>query len=129
VEEEKMLANSTGLKAPRSHGASLVFSVGLAVVLLSCGTTASQQSLDGPRDFGRDSDGPAEAAQISAGSFSLDFDTANHVGRIDVGAGSFLLDYDTAMHMGRLDVVPGSFSLDYDTARHMGRLDVSVTGP
>jgi hypothetical protein len=38
-----------------------------------------------------------------------------------MGVGSFSLDYDTLQHMGRLQMGVGSFSLDYDTARHMGR--------
>jgi hypothetical protein len=90
----------------------------LALVVSACGATAAQTPLGEPSDVARDSTNSTAETQISAGS--LDYDTAQHMGRLGVGAGSSSLDYDTAQHMGRLGVGAGSSSLDYDTARHVG---------
>jgi hypothetical protein len=88
----------------------------VAIVLSACGTTAAQSAI------GPEPQGAAAEAQTSAGSFSLDYDTARHLGRVEAGAGSSSLDYNTAQHVGRLELGAGASSLDYDTARHMGRL-------
>ena len=98
-------------KTARSAVAPVVFV--LAVVLSACGATAAQQ-LDARS-------GSHDALAQAAGSSSLDYDTLQHIGRLQVGVGSSSLDFDTLQHMGRLQVGVGSFSLDYDTARHMGR--------
>ncbi|TMF74806.1 MAG: hypothetical protein E6I18_12545 [Chloroflexi bacterium] len=110
-----MNANTIRSKATRTGMAS--FTCGIAIVLAACGATAAQQSAIGP-----ESQGAAAEPQTSAGSFSLDYDTAQHMGRLELGAGSSSLDYNTAQHVGRVEMGAGSFSLDYDTARHMGRL-------
>jgi hypothetical protein len=109
-----MLANRIRTSGAHARVASLV--CGVAVVLSACGTTVAQQSEAGLESYDQ------ARGQIAAGSFSLDYDTARHLGRLDTGAGSFSLDYDTAQHMGRLFTGAGSSSLDYDTARHMDRL-------
>ena len=101
-------------KAAGPAMASLVFVV--AVVLSACGATAAQQL-----DARSGSHDALAQAQNSAGSSSLDYDTLQHIGRLQVGVGSSSLDFDTLQHMGRLQVGVGSFSLDYDTARHLGR--------
>jgi hypothetical protein len=113
VEEEQMNAQIR-TQAVRPAGASVVFVV--AVVLSACGAAAAQQ-LDG-RSGSHDA---LAQGQISAGSSSLDYDTLQHIGRLQVGVGSSSLDFDTLQHLGRLQVGVGSFSLDYDTARHIGR--------
>jgi len=110
-----MNANTIRSKATRTGMAS--FTCGIAIVLAACGATAAQQSAIGP-----ESQATAAEPQTSAGSFSLDYDTAQHMGRLELGAGSSSLDYNTAQHIGRVEMGAGSFSLDYDTARHMGRL-------
>jgi hypothetical protein len=110
-----MNANTIRSRATRSSVAFFV--CGLAIVLSACGAAAAQQSAMGP-----ESHDAAAQAQTSTGSFSLDYDTAQHLGRVETGAGAFSLDYNTAQHMGRLEARAGSFSLDYDTARHTGRL-------
>ena len=101
-------------KAAGPAMASLVFVV--AVVLSACGATAAQQL-----DARSGSHDALAQAQTSAGSTSLDYDTLQHIGLLQVGVGSYSLDYDTAQHIGRLQVGVGSFSLDYDTARHIGQ--------
>jgi hypothetical protein len=111
-----MNANTNRAKA--SHPVIASFACGLAVVLSACGATAAQ-SVVSP-----ESQDTAAQAQISAGSFSLDYNTAQNLGRLE-SVGSFSLDYNTAQHLGRLESV-GSFTLDYDTAQHMGRLEGGV---
>jgi hypothetical protein len=44
------------------------------------------------------------------------------MGLLAAGAGASSLDYNTAQHLGRLNEGAGSSSLDYDTARHIGRV-------
>jgi hypothetical protein len=90
----EMLASKSGARGTHVRAASFVF--GLAL-LSACGTTAAQQSAAGLESYDRGAQG-----QISAGSFSLDYDTARHMGQLNTGAGSFSLDYDTAQHIGRL---------------------------
>lgn len=110
-----MLASKSGARGTHVRSASFAF--GLAL-LSACGTTAAQQSAAGPESYDRGAQG-----QISAGSFSLDYDTAQHMGRLTTAAaGSSSLDYDTTQHMGQLNTGAGSSSLDYDTARRMGLL-------
>jgi hypothetical protein len=109
-----MNANTNRTKA--SHPVIASFACGLAVVLSACGATAAQ-SVVSP-----ESQDTAAQAQISAGSFSLDYNTAQNLGRLE-SVGSFSLDYNTAQHMGRLEGGVGSFSLDYDTAQHLGWLE------
>ena len=101
-------------KTARPAVASVVFVV--AVVLSACGATAAQQL-----DARSGSHDALAQAQTSAGSSSLDYDTLQHIGLLQVGVGSSSLDYDTLQHIGRLQVGVGSFSLDYDTAQHIGR--------
>jgi len=110
----EMLASKSGARGTHVRAASFVF--GLAL-LSACGTTVAQQSAAGPESYDRGAQG-----QISAGSFSLDYDTAQHMGRLTTGAGSSSLDYDTTQHLSQLNTGAGSSSLDYETARHMGLL-------
>ena len=122
-----MFVNTVYKKASRSLGASVALA--LAVVVSACGATAAQQSLGAQSDLASDSAGSATQAVVSAGSFSLDYDTVQHMGTVQVGAGSFSLDYNTAAHLGRLSEGAGSFSLDYDTARHVARSGASTVAP
>jgi hypothetical protein len=108
--------NANTIRSKAAHAGMASFVCGMAVVLSACGATAAQQS-----DVSPESSDSATQAQTSAGSFSLDYSTAQHMGRLDGGAGSFSLDYSTAEHMGRFEQGAGSFSLDYSTAEHMGR--------
>jgi hypothetical protein len=119
------LANNIRTKTARSYIGSVA--VGLAVLVSACGTTTASQSLGEPSDVARESTSSTTKAQISVGS--LDYDTAQHMGRLETGVGSSSLDYDTARHMGRLEIGAGSSSLDYDTARHIGRLGTSPLAP
>ena len=111
-----MNANTIRTKPTRPRLAS--FACGVAIVLSACGATAAQQS-----DASTGSTHAAAQAQISAGSFSLDYNTAQHLGRLEAGVGSSSLDYNTAQHMNRLEAGAGSSSLDYNTAQHMGLLE------
>jgi molybdate transport system substrate-binding protein len=72
-----MLTSKSGARGTHARAASFVF--GLAL-LSACGTTAAQQSAAGPESYDRGAQG-----QISAGSFSLDYDTAQHMGRLTTG--------------------------------------------
>lgn len=110
-----MLANMIRTRGTHTRAASFV--CGAAIFLSACGTTAAQQSA-----AGLESQNLRPAGQISTGSSSLDYNTAQNMGRLYTGAGSSSLDYDTAQHMGRLNTGAGSSSLDYDTALHTGRL-------
>jgi hypothetical protein len=114
VEEEQMSANMSRTTANRVVVASVV--CGMAIALSAWGSTAAQESSVSSGSQG------ASVQGISAGSFSLDYDTAKHMGLLRAGPGSLSVDYDTARHMGRLEAGIGSSSLDYDTARHTGRL-------
>ena len=106
-----MLVNTVARKSAHNQIASVALA--LAVFGSACGATAAQQSIAG----------------TGAGSFSVDYDTAQHLGRLDRGAGATSLDYDTARHLGRPDGGAGSTSLDYDTAQHMGPRGVEVKVP
>jgi hypothetical protein len=111
----EMLANRIRTRGTHPHAA--LFVCGAAIVLSACGTTAAQQSAAGP-----ESHDLQPAGAISAGAFSLDYETAQHIGNVNTGAGSFSLDYDTARHLGQVHTGAGAFSLDYDTVRHIGWL-------
>jgi hypothetical protein len=116
VEEEEMNETTIRTKSTRLGLAS--FACGVVAVLSACGATAAQQS-----DASTGSTHAAAQAQISAGSSSLDYNTAQHLGQLVAGVGSTSLDYNTAQHMNRLEAGAGSSSLDYNTAQHMGLLE------
>jgi curli biogenesis system outer membrane secretion channel CsgG len=108
------------IRTDRARARIVSVATALALVVSACGATAAQTALGEPEDVARDSTNSTVETQISAGT--LDYDTARHMGRLDVGVGSFSLDYDTAQYLGRLEAGVGSSSLDYDTARHIGTL-------
>jgi len=78
-----------------------IASVALALIVFgsACGTAAGQQLRAAPGNGAGDSTSSTVEAQTAAGSFSLDYNTAQHLGLLDVGAGATLIDYDTAQHM------------------------------
>jgi hypothetical protein len=108
------------IRTDRARARIASVATALALVVSDCGATAAQTPLGEPRDAARDVTNSTIETQISPGT--LDYDTARHIGRLEMGVGSFSLDYDTARHIGRLEVGVGSSSLDYDTAQHIGTL-------
>jgi hypothetical protein len=95
-----MLVNIVTARAPRSQLACVA--VALAVLGSACGTTVAQGSSSGTGDLTVASTSSAGQVATSAGSFSVDYDTALHLGLLREGAGATSLDYDTARHTGRL---------------------------
>jgi hypothetical protein len=102
-----MLVKNTNRKF--AHSRIAYVALALAIFGSACGTTAAHPT--------------------SVGASSLDYSTAQHMGRLEVGAGASSLDYDTARHLGRLKTGAGATSLDYDTARHLGLPGAGVTAP
>jgi len=92
-----MLVNTVTRKVARSG----IVSVALAVAVLgsACGTAAGQQLRAAPGYAAGDSTSSTGGAQTEAGSTSLDYNTAQHMGLLDMGAGATSIDYDTAQHM------------------------------
>src|SRR5437879_12265894 len=99
-----MNANTTRSKATRTGMAS--FTCGIAIVLAACGATAAQQSAIGP-----ESQAAAAEPQTSAGSLLLDYDTAQHIGRLVLRDGSASLVYNLAQHVGGAEMDAGSYVL------------------
>jgi hypothetical protein len=92
-----MLVNTVTRKVARSQ----IVSVALAMAIFgsACGAAAGQQLRAAPGNAAGDSTGSTGGAQTAAGSSSLDYCTAQHMGLLDAGAGATSIDYDTAQHM------------------------------
>jgi hypothetical protein len=78
-----------------------IASVALALIVFgsACGAAAGQQLRAAPGNAAGDSTSSTGEAQTAAGSTSLDYNTAEHLGRLDGGIGATSIDYDTAQHM------------------------------
>jgi hypothetical protein len=71
----------------------------LAVFGSACGAAAGQQLRAASGSAAGDSTSSTREAQTGAGASSLDYNTAQHMGLLDMGAGATSIDYDTAQHM------------------------------
>jgi len=92
-----MLVNTVTRKVARSQ--IVCVALALAVLGSACGTAAGQQLRAAPGYAAGDSTSSTGGAQTEAGSTSLDYNTAQHMGLLDMGAGATSIDYDTAQHM------------------------------